>query len=457
MVNKQIFRAYDIRGVYPDALSEEALVLIGKALGSLLQEKGEKKVLLARDGRLSGPVLFDALIDGLTQTGTDVVSIGVVPTPLLYFATKEVGITSGLMLTGSHNPSQYNGVKSVIAGQSLFGDDVAALFDRIQAGHFVEGKGSVSELTDIIEKYIARVASDVKLARPLKVAIDCGNGVAGNVAPALFEALGCDVIPLYCDVDGAFPNHHPDPSKAENLKDLVDAVLKNKADIGLAFDGDGDRLGVITSRGDAVWPDRQLILLGQDVLTREPGAKVIYDVKCTKHLKTSIEAAGGEALMSRTGHSYVKAMLNETGAALAGEMSGHIFFKERWYGFDDGLYTGARMLEVISKDERDSATIFDGVPDSMNTPELQLHIDEDKKFSFMNVLLETASFDSGDVCTIDGLRVDFDDGWGLVRASNTTPCIVMRFEADDENSLARIQAAFRTQLLAIDKGLELPF
>jgi len=457
MITKKIFRAYDIRGTVPDELNVETVELIGRALGTLTKRKGESKILVARDGRESGPELSEALKKGLISTGCEAVDVGMVPTPLLYFATKTTGISSGLMLTGSHNPSQYNGIKSVIAGKTLFGDDVTGVYQSIVEKDFETGAGSLSSHDNIIEEYVERVCSDVTLSRPLKVVIDCGNGVAGVVAPALFERLGCDVIPLFCEVDGRFPNHHPDPSKPENVKDLIEKVLAEKADIGLAFDGDGDRLGVVTSAGDVIWPDRQMILLSEDVLLRNPGASIIYDVKCTKNLKQSIEGKGGKAIMSRTGHSFVKAALIETGAALAGEMSGHIFFQERWYGFDDGLYTAARLLEVLSKDARSTSEVFAEVPDSLNTPELQIAIDDSLKFGFIDDLVEQASFDDGDVCTIDGLRVDFSDGWGLVRASNTTPCVVMRFEADNEKSLNRIQDLFKAELLAIDKTLELPF
>ena len=457
MISKHIFRAYDIRGTVPDELNERSVELIGRALGTLSKRKGEPRVLVARDGRLSGPSLAAALMRGVRLSGCDVVDVGVVPTPLLYFATKTMGISSGLMLTGSHNPSHYNGIKSVIAGSTLFGDDVMALYESIIAQNFETGQGALSQQTHLIEDYITRVCSDIVLARPLKIVVDCGNGVAGAVAPLLFKRLGCHVIPLYCDIDGNFPNHHPDPSKADNLQDLIARVLAEKADIGLAFDGDGDRLGVVTGDGNIIWPDRQLILLSQDILARHKGAAIIYDVKCTNNLKKAIEAAGGKAIMSRTGHSYVKATLLETGALLAGEMSGHIFFQERWYGFDDGLYTAARLLEVLTKDARTPSAVFKDVPDSLNTPELQCTISDARKFLFMEALVKNADFDGGKLCTIDGLRVDFQDGWGLVRASNTTPCLVMRFEADNPASLQRIQSAFKSHLLAIDPTLELPY
>lgn len=457
MISQSIFRAYDIRGIFPDELNAESMTLIGRALGTMAKRAGEQAILLGRDGRLSGPELSLALQQGIQQTGCDVILVGVVPTPVLYFSTKVTGFTSGVMLTGSHNPSQYNGVKSVIAGETLFGETVMSLYESIVAGDFEVGEGHVCSIDDIIQQYINRVTDDVRLSRPMRVVIDCGNGVAGAVAPALFSALGCEVYELYCDIDGNFPNHHPDPSQQKNLVDLQAAVSAHEADIGLAFDGDGDRLGVVTSAGDIIWPDRQMIVLSEDVLVRNPGGAIIFDVKCSLHLKEAIINAGGKPVMSRTGHSYVKKTLNETGALLAGEMSGHIFFKERWYGFDDGLYTAARLLEILSRDDRSTAVIFDAVPDSINTPELQLMVPDVKKFALMERLQACAQFEGGEVCTIDGLRVEFADGWGLVRASNTTPCLVMRFESDSESGLRRIQALFKQQLLAVDQTLTLPF
>lgn len=457
MISPHIFRAYDIRGRVPSELNEASLLAIGQALGTLSLRQGERSVLIGRDGRLSGPSLSKALAHGVMVSGCDVMDVGIVPTPLLYFATKTTGITSGLMLTGSHNPADYNGVKCVIAGRTLFGDEIMALYHAIVDGDMAQGLGSYTQRAHVIEDYMNRVCADVVLARPLKVVIDCGNGVAGAVAPLLFQRLGCQVIPLYCEVDGHFPNHHPDPSKADNLQAMIARVIAEKADIGLAFDGDGDRLGVVVGDGTIIWPDRQMIVLGLDILTRCPEASIIYDVKCTRHLPQAIEAAGGRAIISRTGHSYVKAMLADTAAVLAGEMSGHIFFQERWYGFDDGLYTGARLLEILARDARTPQEVFSHIPNSINTPELQCPMNDAYKFVFMQKLIDESEALGGKRCTIDGLRIDFDDGWGLVRASNTTPCIVMRFEANNAMSLQRIQTLFKLLLLGLEPALELPF
>lgn len=457
-ISPAIFRAYDIRGIVGDALTPDAVYTIGLAIGSEAQARGEKRIIVARDGRLSGPQLAKALTAGLLATGCDVWDIGAVPTPVLYFATHHLEANSGVMLTGSHNPSEYNGLKIVLAGATLADDDIQGLYQRIQKQDFIEGRGTLTVDTDvIIPAYLARVTQDVHLQRPLRVVIDCGNGIAGRIAPLLMRALGCETIDLYCEIDGNFPNHHPDPSVAHNLQDLITAVAEHQADLGLAFDGDGDRLGVVTNTGEIIWPDRQMMLFAIDILTRNPGALTIYDVKCTSHLAKVIAAHGGESLMWKTGHSLVKAKLRETGALLAGEMSGHIFFKERWYGFDDALYTAARLLEILSAKTQTASEVFQALPDSVNTPELKLDIAEENKFSFMEQFKAQAKFVGGKTTTIDGLRVDFDYGWGLVRPSNTTPCLVMRFEATDANHLQRIQDEFRVQLLALDAGLQLPF
>lgn len=458
MISPHIFRAYDIRGIYAENLTEEVMELIGHGWGTIAQQRGRRQVLVAKDGRLSGPALAQALKKGLLASGCDVIDIGSVPTPVLYFATHISGIDCGLMLTGSHNPSQYNGLKMVMNGRTFFGEDIQSLYQLLQTQRFIHGHGQESVRHDLLDLYIKRIAADIKLNKPLTVAIDCGNGIAGAVAPRLFKQLGCDVVPLYCEVDGHFTHHHPDPSKAENLQALIDIVTQKKLAIGLAFDGDADRLGVVTDRGEIIWPDRQLILLAQDILTRHPRARIIYDVKCTTHLKKAIEASGGIAMMSRTGHSYLKTALQQyPDALLAGEMSGHFFFKERWYGFDDGLYAGARLLEIIARQAASSSEIFNAIPNSLNTPELQCGIHEDNKFHFISQLIDMSSFPHGTVSTLDGLRVDFADGWGLVRASNTTPCLVMRFEADNAVALERIKNDFRVAMMAIDSALELPF
>ena len=455
-IDASIFRAYDIRGVVDKTLTTAAVQLIGRAIGSEALQRGRDTIVVGRDGRLSGPTLSGALIEGIISTGCNVKDIGCVPTPVLYFATYYLDTQSGVVVTGSHNPPDYNGLKIVIDGETLSGESIQELRERIEAGNFISGQGSV-ETIDVLPDYIERIRGDVKLSRPLKVVIDCGNGVAGGVAPELFRGLGCDVTELFCEVDGNFPNHHPDPSKAENLKDLIKAVQDSAADIGLAFDGDGDRLGVVTSTGAVIWPDRVLMLYAMDILERNPGGLIIYDVKCTRFLDGVIREHGGKPLMWKTGHSFIKAKMKESGALLAGEMSGHIFIKERWYGFDDGLYAAARLCEILAKDPRSSTEVFADLPDSVNTPELNITMQEGEPPVFIERLLENAHFEGASVSTIDGLRADFEDGWGLVRSSNTTPVLVLRFEADNEAALQRIMGEFRRVLLQVDAGLSLPF
>jgi len=441
-IDASIFKAYDIRGIVDKTLTQEAVVLIGRAIGSEAKVRGESKIYIGRDGRISGPSLIQCLTKGLLSTGCDVVDVGMVPTPLLYYSAYELGTGSGIMLTGSHNPPNYNGLKMVLGGTTLSGDDIQALRSRIINNDLVAGSGQYQTL-DVVDDYIKRVTDDVKLAKPMKIVIDCGNGVAGDAAPRLLKTLGCEITELFCDIDGNFPNHHPDPSQPENLEDLIRTVLEQKADIGLAFDGDGDRLGVITPDGAVIWADRQMMLYAKDILSRNPGAEIIFDIKCTTHLAHEIERAGGKPTMWKTGHSFIKAKLKETGALLAGEMSGHIFFKERWYGFDDALYTAARLLEILSNDKRNATEIFAALPDSVNTPELKLETDEGENFKLIEKLVSNAKFEDAKITTIDGVRADFSDGFGLVRASNTTPCLVFRFEADNETALKRIQDQFR--------------
>lgn len=455
-IHPLIFRAYDIRGVVDKTLTEESVYAIGCALGTLALEIGEKRMAVGRDGRLSGPLLSSALHAGILSTGCDVIDIGIVPTPLLYYATYVLDTSSGVMLTGSHNPPEYNGLKMMLGRETLAEEGIQNLYRYIVEKRFRVGDGQLSAL-DIIERYIIHVVRELKLARKLRVVIDCGNGVAGCVAPELYRQLGCEVIELYCDIDGRFPNHHPDPSQPENLQDLILAVKKSKADIGLAFDGDGDRLGVVTNQGEVIWPDRQLMLFAKSVLARHPGAKIIYDVKCTSHLAKMINDLGGEAIMWKTGHSLIKLKLAETQAALAGEMSGHIFFKDGWYGFDDAIYAGARLLQILAENSKNSSDLFSEIPNSVNTPELKIFVDEDEKFLLMEQLIKQASFAAAEHVTIDGLRVNFADGWGLVRPSNTTPCLVLRFEAESEMVLARIQNLFRELLLTVKPDLVLPF
>jgi phosphomannomutase/phosphoglucomutase len=456
-IDASIFRAYDIRGIVDQTLTRSAVTQIGRAIGSEALQRGRNTIVVGRDGRLSGPDLSAALIEGMISTGCDVKDIGCVPTPVLYFATHYLDTQNGVVVTGSHNPPDYNGLKIVIDGETLSGPSIQSLRERIESNNFISADPGSVEVINVVPDYIERIRSDVTLARPMKVVVDCGNGVAGGVIPQLLGGLGCEVIELFCDVDGTFPNHHPDPSKTENLQDLIRAVAANQADIGLAFDGDGDRLGVVSADGTIIWPDRVLMLYIIDILERNPGGQIIYDVKCTRHLETIIREHGGEPLMWKTGHSFIKAKIKETGALLAGEMSGHIFINERWYGFDDALYAAARLLEVLGKDDRSSSEVFADLPDSINTPELNVKMQEGEPPVFINKLLENAHFEGASISTIDGLRADYEDGWGLVRASNTTPVLVLRFEADDEAALARITEDFRRVMLQVNPDLSLPF
>ncbi len=452
----EIFKAYDIRGVVGKTLTPPIVEIIGHAIGSELLERGRDTIVIGRDGRLSGPELSAALAKGLRAAGVNVIDVGRVATPMLYFAAHHFDTMSGAMLTGSHNPPQYNGIKIMLAGETLAGEAITALRTRAEAGRLASGTGSYRE-EKIAAQYLDRIVSGIRLARPLKIAVDCGNGVAGATAPELFRRLGCTVDELFCEVDGNFPNHHPDPSVPENLKDLITALQKSDAEVGLAFDGDGDRLGVVTRRGDIIFPDRQLMLFAADVLSRNPGATIIYDVKSTRNLKPWIEQHGGKPLLWKTGHSFIKAKLKETGAALAGEMSGHVFFKERWYGFDDGMYAGARLLEILSRSKDPSATLH-ALPDAICTPELQIKLNEGENYTLIAELQKSARFDNPrEINTIDGLRVEYDDGFGLARSSNTTPVIVLRFEADNTAALKRIQEDFRHVILAAKPDAQLPY
>jgi phosphomannomutase/phosphoglucomutase len=453
---REIFKAYDIRGIVGKTLTPEIVQAIGQSIGSEAADRGVSAIVIGRDGRLSGPDLARALAAGIQAAGVNVIDIGMVATGMLYFATYELGTGSGVMVTGSHNPPDYNGLKMMIAGDTLYGDAITALRTRIDEGRFATGKGTYRE-HDIRETYLARVCSDIKPARRLHIAVDCGNGVAGAYAPALFRRLGCEVTELFCEVDGTFPNHHPDPAHPENLEDLKVALKRSGADVGFAFDGDGDRLGVVTREGNIIYPDRQLMLYAADVLSRNPGATIIYDVKCTRNLGPWISQHGGKPLLWKTGHSLIKAKLKETGAALAGEMSGHVFFKERWYGFDDALYVGARLLEILAREANPSA-LLDALPDAISTPELQLHCAEGEHYAVIAKLQREAKFPGAEnIIDIDGLRVEYADGFGLMRASNTTPLIVLRFEADTAEALERIQAQFRAVLLAAKSDAKLPY
>jgi len=457
-LSKTIFKAYDIRGVIDKTLDEGIARHIGRAFGAAALAKGETKVVIGRDGRLSGPGLTAALGEGLRDAGVDVIDLGMVATPMVYFATNLLDTRSGIMVTGSHNPPDYNGFKMVMAGEAIYGDAITALHDSIAAydGAIAEQRGAYGT-HDISKAYLERIISDVKIARPIKIAVDCGNGVAGAFAPDLFRGMGCEVVELFCDVDGHFPNHHPDPAHPENLQDLIKALQDTDAEIGLAFDGDGDRLGIVTKDGQIIFPDRQMMLFASDVLSRNPGAEILYDVKCTRHLGPWIEKAGGKPLMWKTGHSLVKAKLKETGSPLGGEMSGHIFFKDRWYGFDDGLYSGARMLEILTK-EADPSKLLNSLPMASSTPELHLHLQEGENFTLIDSLRANASFPTSEkINPIDGLRVEYPDGFGLARSSNTTPVVVLRFEGENPEALARIQGEFKQVILAAKPDAELPF
>jgi len=458
-VDPAIFRAYDIRGVVGKTLNADVARLLGQSIGTLMGEKGLREIVVGRDGRLSGPQLAAALADGLRDAGIDVIDIGAVPTPVVYYAAYRFNTGCGVAVTGSHNPPDYNGFKIVVGGETLSEGAIQDLYQRIASGALASGGSGGLRQVDVAPDYIEKIVSDVLAERRLKIVVDCGNGIPGAIAPQVLEGIGCEVVPLYCDVDGSFPNHHPDPSDPANLEDLILAVRQTGADLGVAFDGDGDRLGVVTQSGEIIYPDRLLMLFARDVLSRQPGATVIYDVKCTSHLKGQVLDAGGSPLMWRTGHSLIKAKMRETGAELAGEMSGHFFFKERWYGFDDGIYAAARLLEILAGDlqGRSPAEVFATLPKSVSTPELKVELAEGEHYRFMDKLRQQATFEDATLITIDGVRADWPDGWGLVRASNTTPALVLRFEADNAAALTRIEQVFRKQLLAVDPRLKLPF
>ena len=452
----EIFKAYDIRGIVDRTLTPAVVRAIGHALGSEAIARGQTAIAIGRDGRLSGPALSEALTAGVCAAGLDVIDIGAVPTPLAYFAAHQLGTDSCVSVTGSHNPPDYNGLKMVLGGQTLHSHMIQDLRRRIIENDLAHGQGQRSQ-ADVEDAYIERIRADVRLTRPMKVVVDCGNGIAGAIAPRLLRALGCEVIELFCEVDGHFPNHHPDPSKPENLADLIRTLRETDAELGLAFDGDGDRLGVVTRDGTIIYPDRQLMLFAADVLERHPGSEIIYDVKCTRLLDAWIRNRSGVPTMWTTGHALIKTKLAETGAPLAGEMSGHIFFKERWYGFDDGLYTAARLLEIVSR-EPDANAVLHALPEAISTPELNISMNEGEPFELVKRLREHVRFDDAErVITIDGLRVEFVDGFGLVRASNTTPVVVLRFEADNTAALERIKNLFRRALTDAWPGLTLSF
>ncbi len=438
--NASIFKAYDIRGVVPSTINDDVAFALGRAFGSAAIAAKEKTVAVGRDGRLSGPALAAALVRGLAASGVNVIEVGMVTTPMLYFAANTL-CTSGIQVTGSHNPKDYNGFKMVLAGRAIYGDEIQGLKRVMDADSAAKAAtpGSVTQ-ADVSDAYKDRIAQDVKLARPMKIVIDSGNGIAGASAPAIFRALGCEVIELFSEVDGNFPNHHPDPSKPENLRDLINALKTTGAELGLAFDGDGDRLGIVTKDGQNIYPDRQMMLFARDVLSRVPGGTIVFDVKCSQRLAPDIVAAGGVPMMYKTGHSLIKAKMKEINSPLGGEMSGHIFFKERWYGFDDGTYAGARLLEIVSR-SKDASAVLNALPTSFSTPELNVPCKEGEPHAVVEALMKAVNFASpATVNTIDGVRVDWPDGFGLIRASNTTPVLVLRFEGHTEAALHRIEA-----------------
>ena len=455
-VAKEVFKAYDIRGIVDKQLTTDSVLLIGRAIGSEAKSKGLTEIVIGRDGRLSGPHLSSALSQGLQESGLNVIDVGMVATPMLYFAAYQWANFTGVMVTGSHNPPEYNGFKIVLGGETLSGDTIQALRLRIENNQFTSESGSYRQ-AEIDQLYLSTITKDVHLTRPLKIVVDCGSGIPGRFAPNLYKQLGCEVIELYCEVDGHFPHHHPDPSQPENLVDLIECVKREQADLGLAFDGDGDRLGVVTASGEVIFPDRQLMLFAQDVLARNPGANILFDVKCTRHLFAWIRQFKGEPIIWKTGHSLIKAKMKETQALLAGEMSGHVFFKERWYGFDDGLYAGARLLEILSRTDNPSLTL-ESLPNSICTPELQIKLQEGENKTLISLLQEQGKFEGArDILTLDGVRVEYEDGFGLARSSNTTPVVVLRFEADNSDALERIKEDFRKNILTVFPSAQLPY
>lgn len=447
-ISASIFKAYDIRGVVPSTLDPEVAEALGKAFGSAARAAGEKAVAVGRDGRLSGPSLSEALIKGLVATGVEVIDVGAVTTPMLYFAAHTL-CTSGIQVTGSHNPKDYNGFKMVLAGRAIYGDEIQGLRKVMEADSAKLAHGGSVRKVDVTEAYTKRITGDIKLERPLKIVVDSGNGIAGASAPAILRAIGCEVTELFSEVDGNFPNHHPDPSKPENLRDLIAALKAGDAELGLAFDGDGDRLGIVTKDGNNIFPDRQMALFAQDVLSRVPGGTIVFDVKCSQRLAPAIEAAGGKPMIFKTGHSLIKAKMKEIDSPLGGEMSGHIFFKERWFGFDDGTYAGCRLLEILSKSPN-ASDVLNALPTSFSTPELNVKCAEGEPHVVVDQLVKTATFDApAKVSTIDGLRVDWPDGFGLIRASNTTPVLVLRFEGQTDAALKRIESEMLTLLKSV--------
>ena len=451
-----IFRAYDIRGLYGSELNQESVTLISRAIGTEALESGIDCLLVGFDGRLSSPELSKYLLEGILSTGCNVINLGLIPTPLLYFATHTLNCGSGVMLTASHNPANYNGLKIVFRQSCLAPNQLQAIRKRVDEGRFANGAGAES-FFDIKDQYIEKVARDIKLARKLKVVVDCGNAVTGIIAPQFFEALGFDVVPLFCEVDGSFPNHHPDPTVVSNLEQLTQAVKTEKADIGIAFDGDGDRLGIITNLGHFVDADQMLMLLAKDIIPKYPGKPIIFDVKCSSRLIQTIQTCGGVPVMNRSGHSFMKQRMQETNAPLGGEFAAHIFIKDRWFGFDDGLYTAARLLEILSQSSQSVDTQFARLPSAFTTPEIKIFVNDDEKFELMERIIELAQFSDASISYLDGIRADFGDGWGLIRASNTTPALLLRFEAESAERLLALKSEFKALLLTADKTLVLDF
>lgn len=453
----EIFKSYDIRGIFEDNLTLDGVRLIGQSIGSMALAAGDSAVVIGRDGRLSGPALSTALADGIMASGADVIDIGMVPTPVVYFGANLLETRSCVAITGSHNPPDWNGFKIVIARDTLAGERIQEIRQRALESNFSKGRGKIREQS-INDEYVERIRSDIKLQRPMNLVIDCGNGVAGELAPRVLKEIGCQVTGLFCDIDGNFPNHHPDPTRPENLIDLIETVKKQDADLGAGFDGDGDRLGVVARDGAIVWPDRQMILFVRNILEQNAGLEFIYDVKCSSRLTQAIRDHGGKATMWKTGHSLMKAKLRETGAAMAGEMSGHMFFNDRWYGFDDGIYSAARLCELLSTFDESPQQVFDALPDSVNTPEINIAVSNDgEQHAIVERLVAAASLADATTNTIDGLRADYADGFGLVRASNTTPNLVLRFEGENESALQRIQDEFRELIGRVEPDLEISF
>ena len=449
-LNDNIFRANDIRGIAFEDLTEEVVFALGKALGTESINRKQDDFIIGRDGRISSPQLFEWVSEGVLSTGCNVTDIGLVPSPVFYHSTFNLDSSSGAVITGSHNPADYNGFKILFNNNSTSSEEIQSIKKRVKEQDFLSGKGNIESL-DVVGSYVEEVISNIKLKCPLNISIDCGNGAAGVVAEKIYRGLGCKVEGLFCDLDGEFPNHHPDPSKPENVEDLIKSVTKNNSDIGLAFDGDADRLGVVSPSGEMIFPDMQMILFSEHILKKNPNSRIVFDVKCSKLLEEAILKSNGTPLMSKTGHTFIKRMIRENNAILGGEMSGHIFFNDRWPGFDDGVYAGARMLEILAESEGED--IFNALPKLISTPEINLKTTDEEKFIIIDEFKKISNFEDCKIIDIDGIRVEFDNGWGLLRASNTSPVLVLRFEADSSNTLNYIKDRFKETLSKIDPSL----